>query len=300
MNIPTYWAHAAVDAQGDPTDLQSGYLGVGWSSTSEEDAHRCALERARRIAQRIEHGDFDHPDLHEQYYTNRPLREQVVDQLDAPGEPLAVITQNIYGAYVLNASRAMFIDIDVPAPPRPRPRRPEPRGFFARLFGQPAPPPAPPTTTAEPDPIDRIRSQVERQPGMGMKVYRTPAGFRGLVTSQPYDPDADAAHAVMKSFAADKLYTILCKAQHCFRARLTPKPWRIGMDNPPRAFPFLDDNQRRAFDAWKQQYDQRITGYAACAPLSNEPWGNPDVHPDIAPVLAWHDQLACGLGLPLA
>ncbi|XAM00784.1 hypothetical protein OT109_05200 [Phycisphaeraceae bacterium D3-23] len=302
MNIPTFWAHAAVDAQGDPTDLRSGYLGVGWSNTSEEDARRCALERARRIAKRIEHGEFDHPELHEQYYTDRPLREQIVDTLDVDGEQAAAITQNIYGAYVLNASRAMFIDIDRPEPaPRPRRPRPQPQGFFARLFGKPAPapPPAPPTTP-QADPVDKIREQVEKHPGMGMKVYRTPAGYRGLVTSQPYDPDADDAHALMQAFAADRLYTTMCKAQHCFRARLTPKPWRIGMDNPPKTFPFLDAHQRSAFEAWKQHYDQRITGYAACEPLSHEPWGNTKVHEDIAPILAWHDQLACGLGLPLA
>ena len=302
MNIPTFWAHAAVDSHGNPTDPQSGYLGVGWSNDSEEDARQHALERARRIARHIEQGDYDSPDLNEQYYTDRPLREQVIDELNADGQQLAAITQNIYGAYVLNAARAMFIDIDVPEPrPRPRQRRPPPQGIFARLFGkpQPAPPPAPPPTP-EVDPVDKIREQVERHAGMGMKVYRTPAGYRGLVTDRPYDPDADEAHAVMQAFAADRLYTTLCRAQHCFRARLTPKPWRIGMDNPPRTFPFLDPGQQRTFEAWKRRYDERITHYAACEPLSNEPWGNPQVHDDVAPILAWHDQLACGIGLPLA
>ncbi|MDB6150250.1 MAG: putative transrane protein, partial [Chthoniobacter sp.] len=27
---------------------------------------------------------------------------------------------------------------------------------------------------------------------------------------------------------ADAEYVLLCRAQRCFRARLTPKPWRIG------------------------------------------------------------------------
>jgi len=180
----------------------------------------------------------------------------------------------------------MFIDIDTPPPAK------EP-GFIGRLLGKKSPPPAE-------DPVTKIRRVIGRTPGLGMKVYRTPNGYRGLVTSQPYAPGSSEAEALLRSFESDDLYVKMCKAQQCFRARLTPKPWRIGMDNPPRTFPFTAPQKQQAYDRWRADYDQRSRGYAACEALDAGPWGNADVHADIAPVLAMHDELACSAGKPLA
>ncbi|MGB0768303.1 MAG: hypothetical protein ACPGYV_11405 [Phycisphaeraceae bacterium] len=289
MITPKYWARAAVDEDGivqqNVTEESWGFQGVGWSDISKEDAYRHALERAKRIADNFK-SDGVLDDLWEQYYTDRPLREPVINVLDHADQRIAVITQNIYGAYVLNTARAMFIDIDVPKPKEP--------GVIGRLLGK-KPPPEP-----ERSPIDRVRDTIQNSPGLGMKVYRTPNGYRGLVTSAPYTPGSDQSQALLNAFESDALYTKLCLAQQCFRARLTPKPWRIGMDNPPRTFPFTNPSKQRVFDQWKAQYDQRAGLFAACEPLSDEPWGNPTVHPEIAPVLAMHDELACSSGKPLA
>lgn len=292
MNIPTFWSRALVDESGQEIHHDDGhghgFYGIGWSDNSEADAHQLAMHRARRIAERFNRDDQDMFPLREQYYTDRPLREPVIEELLAGDSMIAVITQNIYGAYILNTTRAMFIDIDVPPPPVVP-------GLIGRLFGM-----KPPTEEEKRPPHERIQETLASHADLGMKVYRTPAGFRGLVTSQPMRPGSDDAQRLMRSFKSDPLYITLCKSQQSFRARLTPKPWRIGMDNPPRAFPFFDPAKQAAFDQWKLAYDARITQYAACEPLSNEPWGNPIVHPDIAPVLAMHDELACSTGKPLA
>jgi len=264
------------------TNKPFGYIGVGWSDTSEQHAKDHALERARNIAANVQAGIPQR----EQYYADRPLREPVVDELIVGDQRLAAITQNIYGAYILNAARAMFIDIDTPAPQPPP-------GLIGRFLGQSAPPP--PT-----NPIDAIAAAVDAHPGLGLRLYRTPNGYRALVTHQPYDPTSGEARRLLDAFHSDHLYTTLCKAQHCFRARLTPKPWRIGMDTPPRAFPFDPPAKRNTFEAWKADYDQRITTYAACEPTTPAALGNPTVHPDIEPVLTLHDQLACAPGKPLA
>mgnify|MGYP001827183947 CR=1 FL=1 len=289
MQIPAYWARALVDDSGRELDQDDGFgfYGIGWSDTSQADARDMALKRARRIAERFNSND-DMFSLREQYYADRPLREPVVDEMQIDGKRAAVITQNVYGAYVMNTASAMFIDIDVPPPP------PVP-GLIGRLFGM-----KPPTQEDKQPPEARIQNTIASQQGLGMKVYRTPAGFRGLVTSRPMQPNSDEAQRLMRAFDSDPLYVTLCRSQQSFRARLTPKPWRIGMDNPPRSFPFFDSGKQAAFDQWKKVYDSRSTGYAACEPLSDEPWGNAVVHPEIAPVLAMHDELACSPGKPLA
>lgn len=290
MNTPKYWARAVVNEDGieqkPATEESWGFMGVGWSDVSQEDAYRHALARAKKIHDNFTNeGELD--DLWEQYYTDRPLREPIIDELNHDGRRIAVITQNIYGAYVLNSAQAMFIDIDVP-PPAKQP------GFIARLLGaKPAPADTKPATQT-------IRETIQRTPGLGMRVYRTPNGYRGLVTSATFIPGSDPADTLLGAFKADELYARLCQAQQCFRARLTPKPFRIGIDNPPRTFPFTSTKKQHAFDRWKADYDRRITGYAACEPLSDEPWGNPQVHPDIAPIMTLHDELACSPGKPLA
>ena len=289
MITPKYWARAAVDRDGNEINHAGGYHGVGWSDTSQADAHQQALARARRIHEWVVIHQCKGPDeLCAPYYHERALREPVIDTYHHDHRRIAVVTQNVYGAYVLNTVEAMFIDIDLPAPPAAP-------GLIGKLFGKNKNAPTTPSATT-----DHLRSVVDQYRGMGLRLYRTPNGYRGLITDRPYTPGSEEAEQVMQAFAADPLYVSMCKAQQCFRARLTPKPWRIGMDNPPRTFPFAEAAKQRVFDQWQQVYDQRIARYAACEPLSETPWGNTAVHPDIAPVLSLHDQLACSSDKPLA
>lgn len=96
---------------------------------------------------------------------------------------------------------------------------------------------------------------------------------------------------------SDILYMRLCQAQESFRARLTPKPWRCGVKNPPNRFPWEQPSQENLFRSWQQQYEQSSTRFGVCH-LVRE-LGDTRPHPRIAPVLALHDQLACS-NLPLA
>ena len=67
---------------------------------------------------------------------------------------------------------------------------------------------------------------IDRWPGWGVRVYKTCAGYRGLVTHATFDPTADATLDLMRQFRCDPQYVTLCKRQESFRARLTPKGWR--------------------------------------------------------------------------
>jgi len=62
------------------------------------------------------------------------------------------------------------------------------------------------------------------------RVYRTHSGCRVICTSRTFEHPEDAyfAKRFMVFLKADRKYVTLCDAQECYRARLTPKPWRMG------------------------------------------------------------------------
>ncbi len=61
------------------------------------------------------------------------------------------------------------------------------------------------------------------------RVYRTFAGCRVVCTSRPFAWAVDGwqAERLMRFLDADPKYAALCGEQKCYRARLTPKPWRV-------------------------------------------------------------------------
>ncbi|HEX2202802.1 MAG TPA: hypothetical protein VHG91_05880, partial [Longimicrobium sp.] len=119
MLIPRFWSRA--DSRAVTPDGKTIQLRV-WrgSRSSAEEARALANEAVERMAGRIRRGEG----FPERYaYGDRPLREEVVLEVpaDAGGdEPDAAVTRNSYGALVLNAARAFFIDVDVPPVDGPR------------------------------------------------------------------------------------------------------------------------------------------------------------------------------------
>ena len=125
-------------------------------------------------------------------------------------------------------------------------------------------------------------------------TFRSPGPqscFRPTKPGKTFNPADPQALDLLTAFQSDKLYIQLCKSQECFRARLTPKPWRVGMDNPPRTYPWISDEKEQQFNTWSARYDQAITKHTACQFIAHH--GEPTIHPDIQPILTLHDQLAC-------
>ena len=50
------------------------------------------------------------------------------------------------------------------------------------------------------------------------------------------------------------LYRRLCRTQKWFRARLTPKPWRCGFENPPCRWPWPDGRAEARYKDWETRY----------------------------------------------
>jgi len=280
MKIPKYWARHI------PASPKSGAKGMtvscwDWSDVSVEDAQRKADARALALAEKLRMGAR----LDRYAYGDRALHEEVVQTVGADAGT-AVVTRNLYGTLVLNAARAMFMDVDFPdtGPAKPS------GGMFGRLFGKPAPA-APDDREARA--MQQVQSWAAQHSDLGVRVYRTCAGLRCLITSQPFDPKNAETISLLRGIGSDPLYVRLCQAQGCFRARLTPKPWRCGLASSPLArYPWNGSKEEAGFRAWLTKYERHMEGYSVCRLLTHV--GPPLPHPEIAPVLELHDKFTCG------
>jgi hypothetical protein len=263
MNFPQFWARGA---SGD-------FVCWRWSNLSLVDAQTLADQAVQQLADRFRSGSF--PPKNGGYYPNRPFREQLMQETKNPaGETVAVVTRNSYGCLVLNTARAMFVDIDLPEP--------KPTGLFKRLFGKPAPPPD--THDAA---MTRIENWTRNNSEWGWRIYRTRAGLRLLATQGPVEADSSVADGVFEALGADPLYRKLCQTQKCFRARLTPKPWRCGIMTKPERWPWLEARQEKRFQKWEAQYASFSANWATCEFIRHI--GNPEIHATIQDILKLHD-----------
>jgi hypothetical protein len=313
MLIPRYWfreASHATTPEGKRVDFHVWRGARG----SLAEAQSLARETVARIAARIRRGEG----FPERYaYGDRPLREEVVREIGAAGDegPEAAVTRNAYGALVLNAARVFFIDVDVPPPGRDRspsalwdlaarllgraPAEALPPAVFGLLEGVLGSPAAPPAADPAAGPLERLRRWVEAHPAWRVRVYRTRAGLRYMVVHDLFRPEDGEAQSAMDALGSDPQYVRLCRAQRSFRARLTPKPWRVRMAKPPVRFPYEDAAEERAMRDWEARYARASAGHATCALL--EEIGGGTEHPEVAPLRALHDEeTRAASGLPLA
>lgn len=288
MKFPAYWARATAEeksAAGQPVRFSCWR----WSDESVDEARQSALAAAQRIVRKLSAGE----PLGRYGYGAVPMREDLKQQFtDSQGALSAAITQNSYGALVLNAARVMFVDIDLPEPAPGQTIK----HFFRKWFDKTT---RPPLEVAEAEARQRIAAFFAAEPAWSGRIYRTHAGFRVLVTHALFDTDGESTSRTFVALAADPLYVRLCRQQQCFRARLTPKPWRCGHVANVIAWPRESDEQQQRFDAWYKKYLDRQAGYATCRLV--ETLGTGEIHPDARQIVELHDQLTrCDEVLPLA
>lgn len=289
MKFYKHWARAA-----ERVRLDSEVFNVvryGWSNVGAGEALEKARELCAQTANIFKGGAF--PDTY--LYSDVPLREEIIKSFGDQQQPYAVITRNSYGCQVLNTSRVLFADVDLP----PEQVFPSLKqlilGIAATLFG------APVKSNSESE-SDRILGEigefVKESPGLGMRVYRTAAGFRCIETTREYDPVSEETGELLEYLGSDPLYAKLCNVQECFRARLTPKCWRLGFEKPSARFPWANDAEEKAMLAWEKQYQELSTGFSTCEFIKS--FGSDVMHPNVAPIVHLHDELCCRPGLPLA
>jgi hypothetical protein len=211
------------------------------------------------------------------------------------------------------------------APPDGRPRSGL-GGFLRRLLsGEPAPTPMGPsgdpdpgtgswdagdadpevgsarpgeTSVAESLACEPVWEFARRHPELGVRVYRTAAGLRVIVTGASAPPSSDRARALLTELGSDPLYVELCATHDSYRARLTPKPWRVGGEALSVSWPFADEAAREAAQDWVGEYDALASEHAVCRLISAS---GPEPGPDEQRLVTLHDaRCRVGQRLPLA
>jgi hypothetical protein len=296
MKIARHWIRETA-VETDATGEKHVGMAWGWSADNVDEARRRARVSAERVALWLASGGGGYrgkvpPRSAEYLYRlDRPPREEIIQELpDAAGEVMALITRNVYGALCLNCRDLMFVDLDF-GPPKLQPFK-----LLASLFGKKAK--APPAPDSEAGILDRVRTWCTTHREYAVRLYRTAAGFRLAIVDQPMRATDPAAKAILEELGSDPLYRRLCEVQECFRARLTPKPWRMNVDMPQK-FPLVDATAEELQRQWLREYDAAAQRFATCQLV--ETLGPPDVDASLAALVDLHDSLSgVGLDLPLA
>ncbi|WP_255595104.1 hypothetical protein [Lysobacter sp. BMK333-48F3] len=294
MIVPQYWAEAQVQERFG-RDHPSGRRSLtvrrfGWSDASLAEAQAMADARARDAFDRLLAGQsglarseprvpYDAEGL--------PIREQIVER---DGD--SVVTRNSYGARCLNTPEVLFADIDYDAPVSAWRRGylfaslaigvavgwfSHPGfgflAFFASVFGFSliARAQSKRRHAADGGPeiraMQRVRAFLAGHPDWHLRLYRTPAGLRLLAMHRTFDPNEPAVAEFFAAVGADPQFALMCQRQHCFRARLSPKPWRIGIRERLRPRPGvwpIDPAYLAEREQWVAEYERKAVGYAAC------------------------------------
>ena len=140
--------------------------------------------------------------------------------------------------------------------------------------------------------IQAVRDWAQRNPQRSFRLYRTRAGLRLLFTDRLYSPISAETAQLLSDLGSDSLYRKLTERQECFRARLTPKPWRCGCRRPPSRYPWDDAEAERTYREWEREYQEKARGYSTCELV--ETMGEGISEGSVNAVVELHDRCACG------
>ena len=295
MLIPEFWAEARVRHRGTDARGRNRQWTVrrfGWSQLSQADAEAMAQKRADSALQRIVAGEsLPRREAKVPYNSadGLPIREEVLERL----EHGAVVTRNSYGAHCLNTPDVLFADLDFDPDAGDRitkvliwvtlvllgltvwrfgflhavavltvmlvimttlawRRRQTQDALRERWFVEAQ---------------QRVEATAQGDPNALLALYRTPMGLRVLALHRQFDPDSTEVAELFKAWQVDRQYSAMCRRQQCFRARLSGKPWRMGIGDPmrprPGVWPVAPERQAER-DHWVSAYESQARAFAAC------------------------------------
>lgn len=139
------------------------------------------------------------------------LKEQVIESFNYEEQETGFVSINSYFADILNAPNMMIVDVD--------------------LIGESSRPTDPVITPYQSVAIAALKAFQHENPTLGFRVYKTAGGLRYICTTEMFDPNSHKSDSLMRQLFTDPKYRNLCKFQETYRARLTPKPWRLGIND---------------------------------------------------------------------
>jgi hypothetical protein len=257
VRIPRFWV-AVEGTDTGPDGRQLFRRAWGWSMSSTADALTVAHEQLRSALANLRSGTRVGG-----YYPRDPLREPILDELLIDGEQAYAVTRNRYGAEILNTDRLLIADVDLS-------ELKALGGLLRRIFRRTKPGTDP---SAEPAPVverlDLIANWARANPGLGVIVYRTASGLRVFVTGVDEPATSSLGGKILAELGTDPIYRELCRTHGTFRARLTPKPWRLPHFRGPLGhWPYADASTERRFQRWLAKYETISRDYAVCRRLA--------------------------------
>lgn len=194
------------------------------SNLSKADAYNLAVARAKEIEERIlQKTGIEDYDV--------AIKEHVAESIDQHN----VITVCRYGAKVLNTNQYTILDFDH-----------YPVDIFDRF-----------KAVRKLDKKQRIivkfEERLQKYPELGQdfRIYETTNGIR--IIGKHYFAPTEPGHAkLLRKFGVDLLYVQLSQKQKCYRARLTPKPYRIKFRTIKIGSPL--DCETENYQLWEQEY----------------------------------------------
>jgi hypothetical protein len=291
MIVPAFWAEGRVHEKRD--GKQVTIRRFGWSDESQAAAQAHADDRAREAFAAFKASGTTARFEYKRAYNGAdgvPIREEILER-----HAETIITRNSYGARCLNTPNVLFADVDV----RTEGFAATMRNTFGGLLRFVAPKLAQdPWVAAE----ERIRSWAASQPRARWRLYRTPAGFRLLAVHRTYASDDPEVTQCFAALGVDPIYARMCTRQRCFRARVSPKPWRVGITKhlgPAHAAWPIKPERMPQREGWVAEYERASKGHASCRFVAE--FGDARVDPQADAVRALHDAMSgAERDLPLA
>jgi hypothetical protein len=297
MIVPEHWAEARIQEKYPDREAPPRQVTVrrfGWSDISQKDAQRHANQRVRQAFDRIARGEPLPKRERKVRYNGAdglPIREQILERFDD-----CIITRNSYGARCLNSPDVMFADIDFPQTLTDSCTFAFVvivvnllaaaavygySGSLAMAFCVLVISPAALMLVInwairlhvrlvggnEQVVMKRVDSFAEANREWHLRVYRTPNGVRLIAMHKLFDPRSEEVERAFMQLKVDRTFVVMCQKQDCFRARLTAKPWRIGIESrlkPRGAVWPIHESRLSEYNRWISEYESSAANYSAC------------------------------------
>lgn len=254
MKYFKYWVKESfeidIDGAIEAINILSG------SNISKDDARDKAEERCRVIERRIKSRSSK-----EEYKV--PIKEYVEDVIDESN----IITVCRYGAKILNTTQYTILDLDD-----------YPFDFFD-IFKSVRKLPKKERI------VFKFLERLKKMPELGsdFRIYETTKGIR-VIGKKYVDPSGKKFPSLMRKLHVDWLYIVLSKKQNCYRARISPKPYRMKFKTIKVRSPL--DCESEEYVNWSKEYVEVSQRYSVVRHIKS-------IGKDFSydPVIALHDRV---------